>query len=121
MVVSSLTFASWHWLLDTSLGFLPVFNLALLGVFWCLYALREGSLVGVCVAHASYNWAESNLFGFDYHGDEPIGGSLINLKETGPDVLTGGGVGINTTGGLAFSLVTLVGILTLLLLARKGA
>lgn len=121
VVVSSLVFALWHWLLDASLGPLPLANLVLAGVFWCLYALREGSLVGVCVAHAAYNWAESNLFGLDFYGEEPAGGSLLNLEETGADVLTGGGVGLSTTGGLAFSFVVLPGIAALLLLARRDA
>ena len=121
VAVSSLVFASWHWLLDPSLGLLSVANLVLAGVFWALYALEEGSLFGVCAAHAAYNWAETNLFGFDFYGREPAGGSLVNLKETGPDVLTGGGVGLNTTGGLAFSLVQVVAIVLLLLLARRKA
>ncbi len=119
IVVSSLVFAMWHWLLDVSLGPLPVTNLALAGIFWSLYALKEGSLVGVCAAHAAYNWAETNLFGFDLYGSEPTGGSLINLKAAGPDVLTGGGIGLNTTGGLAFSIVQVAAIIALLFLIRK--
>ncbi len=120
VVVSSLAFALWHYLLDLSLGPIPLANLVLAGVFWSLYALREGSLLGVCAAHAAYNWAESNLFGFDSYGEEPAGGSLINLKETGANVLTGGGVSLNTTGGLAFSIVILAAIVALLLLIRRA-
>ena len=121
VAISSLAFALWHWILDPSMGPLPPMNLVLAGSFWCLYALREGSLVGVCAAHAAYNWAETNLFGFDFYGNEPTGGSLINLKETGPTVLTGGGVGLNTTGGLAFSFVQLLAIVVLLVLIRRSA
>lgn len=119
VIVSALAFVLWHWLLDTSLGTLPLANLALAGVFWGLYALKEGSLLGVIVAHAAYNWAETNLFGFGLYGSEPAGGSLLDFEETGPEVLTGGGVGLNTTGGLAFSVVQLAAVATLMLFARK--
>lgn len=74
----------------------------------------------ICVAHAAYNWAETNLFGFDFYGDEPVGGSLMNLKVTGPDALTGGGVGLNTTGGLAFTIVQLVAIAAVLILIQRS-
>lgn len=76
--------------------------------------------MGICVAHAAHNWAETNLFGFDFYGDEPVGGSLMKLKVTGPDALTGGGAGLNSTGSLAFTIVQLAAITAVLILIQRS-
>ncbi|SDZ93217.1 hypothetical protein SAMN05443667_101339 [Flavobacterium gillisiae] len=68
---------------------LAVFNTVLVGVFFSLFALRQGSLWGACALHSIWNWLQGNFFGFEVSGQE-AGPTLFNLKEIGPDWMTGG-------------------------------
>lgn len=111
VLISSLVFAAFHALnflvvnLDPFFIGLALFNLFLFGLFAALYALYEGSLWGVCSIHAVWNWAQGNLFGFEVSGGNVPGGTLFNLMEVGPDIITGGPFG--PEGGLAVTLVLL--------------
>jgi uncharacterized protein len=118
VLFSSLVFAIFH-LYQADVGLLALTNLFLLGVLLALYALYEGSLWGVCAFHAAYNWTETSLLGFDYYGEEAAGGVLLNLRQVGPDVVTGGGVGVSITGGLAQTATILLGIAILLLFVSR--
>jgi membrane protease YdiL (CAAX protease family) len=118
VLFSSLVFALFH-LYQADVGLLALMNLFLLGVLLALYALYEESLWGVCAFHAAYNWTETSLLGFDYYGEEAAGGMLLNLRQVGPDVVTGGGVGVSTTGGLGQTATILLGIATLRLFASR--
>ncbi len=115
IVVSSAIFAAFHGLNFVGLGMEPLFvglallNLFLFGVFAVLYALYEGSLWGVFSIHAVWNWAQGNLFGFEVSGGGAPGGTLFNLMEVGPDVITGGPFG--PEGGLAVTVVLVVSCL----------
>ncbi|MCB0213596.1 MAG: CPBP family intramembrane metalloprotease [Anaerolineae bacterium] len=104
VVVSSLLFAVFH-LLNPNLSIIAVLNLALFGFFTALYALYEQSLWGVFSIHSVWNWAQGNLFGFEVSGQPAPGGTLFNLMEVGPDVVTGGSFG--PEGGLSVTIVLL--------------
>jgi membrane protease YdiL (CAAX protease family) len=116
VLVSSLFFAAFH-AVNPNLTPIAGLNLVLYGLFAALYALREGGLWGIGGQHAAWNWAQGNLFGFEVSGIEPAGGMLINLLETGPDEVTGGPFG--PEGGLAITLVLLIGI-GILLAGRRS-
>ncbi len=116
ILVSSLLFALYH-SLNPDLSVLAVFNLFLFALMMAFYALYEGSLWGVFGLHAIWNWAEGNLFGFQVSGTAAWGGTLLRMKPTGAALLNGGGFG--PEGGLAVTAVLLLGILVLLLLARR--
>lgn len=111
VAISSLFFAIAHGL-NPNLTPLALINLLLYGLFAALYALREGSLWGICAFHAVWNWAQGNLFGLQVSGTELDGGMLLNLMETGPDWFTGGAFG--PEGGLAVTLVLLAGMAAML-------
>jgi hypothetical protein len=115
--VSSLVFALLH-SLNPNLSLIAVLNLFLFGVFAALYALYETSLWGVFALHSVWNWAQGNFFGLEVSGTQPRGGTLLNLQETGPDVITGGQFG--PEGGLAVTVVLLLGIAVIVLLARRS-
>ena len=119
VLVSSVFFAVLH-SLNPNLSPISVLNLFLVGVFLALWVLYEGSLWGVFAWHAVWNWAQGNLFGYEVSGLAPQGGALLDLREAGPDAVTGGPFG--PEGGLAVTVVTLTGIAVILALAtrRKG-
>ncbi len=116
VLVSSLLFALLH-SLNPNLNVIAMLNLFLFGLFAALYALYEAGLWGVFALHSVWNWAQGNLFGFEVSGTQPKGGTLLNLQEAGPDVVTGGRFG--PEGGLAVTVVLLIGIVAIALLARR--
>ncbi len=116
VLISSVVFAIYH-SLNPNLNLLAILNLFLFGFFTALYALYEGGLWGVFSIHAVWNWAQGNLFGLAVSGQEPVGGMLFDLMETGPDVLTGGGFG--PEGGIAVTIVLLVSSALVWLVSRR--
>lgn len=116
LLISSLLFALLHGL-NPGLSALAVVNLVLFGVFAGLYAMREGSIWGISALHTVWNWVQGNFFGFEVSGTIASGGTLINLMETGQDWLTGGAFG--PEGGLAVTIVLLIGILVTLFWKSK--
>jgi membrane protease YdiL (CAAX protease family) len=116
VVVSALIFAIFH-LLNPSLGPIAVINLALFGVFTAFYALYEGGVWGVFSIHAVWNWAQGNLFGFEVSGSSASGGTLLDLMEVGPDIITGGAFG--PEGGLAVTVVLVVSSVIVWLLSQR--
>lgn len=106
IAVSSFFFALIHGL-NPNISLLALVNLLLYGVFAALYALREGSLWGICAFHSIWNWAQGNVYGLSVSGQDTGVGSVINLMETGPDWFTGGAFG--PEGGLAVTVVLLLG------------
>jgi len=107
VAVSSLFFATAHGL-NPNLTPLALVNLVLYGLFGAFYALREGSLWGICAFHTAWNWAQGNLFGLQVSGNELSNGMLFDLMEIGPDWFTGGAFG--PEGGLAVTAMLLLGI-----------
>lgn len=106
ILLSSLTFAVYH-SLNPNLSLIAVINLCLFGILTAGYVLYEGGLWGVFGLHTAWNWAQGHLFGFEVSGLPPAGGTLFNLMEVGPDVVTGGLFG--PEGGLAVTAVLLAG------------
>jgi membrane protease YdiL (CAAX protease family) len=115
LLVSSLLFALLHGR-NPGLSAFALVNLALFGVFAGLYAMREGSIWGISALHSVWNWVQGNFFGFEVSGTNASGGTLLNLMETGQDWLTGGTFG--PEGGLAVTIVLLIGILVTLFWKR---
>lgn len=110
-------------LAQPDMGPLAFLNLFLFGVLLALVALEQGSIWGACALHAAFNWAETSVFGLDYYGQEAPGGVLVNLRQTGPDLFTGGGVGAGLTGGLAqmVVLVLAIGVFFAIVRPRLGS
>jgi CAAX protease family protein len=86
---------------------LALLNLFLFGVFAAVYALAEGGLWGICAWHAVWNWTMGDLLGFATDGT-PHTGLLSSIRADGPDIITGGGFGLE--GGLACTGVFLIAI-----------
>ena len=107
VAVSTVMFGLLHGM-NPGFGLLPLLNLCLYGLFMALWALKEGSLWGVCGLHSAWNWSQGNIFGLDVSGGQAGGGTIINLSQSGPAWLTGGAFG--PEGGLGVTLLLLVGI-----------
>ncbi len=116
LIVSSLVFAGLHSFNFFGLDMEPAYiglallNLFLFAVFAVLYTLYEDGLWGIFSIHAVWNWAQGNVFGFEVSGLSAPGGTFFNLKEVGPDAITGGVFG--PEGGLAVTIVLLISCAT---------
>jgi membrane protease YdiL (CAAX protease family) len=116
LLVSAIIFSLLHGL-NTGVTPLALFNLVLFSIFAGLYAMREGSLWGISAFHSLWNWAQGNFFGLETSGGKSIGGALVDLTTTGRDWLTGGAFG--PEGGLAVTIVLIIGILVILFWKQK--
>ncbi len=87
-------------------------NLGLYALLAAVYALREGSLWGVCGLHAAWNWVQGNVLGLPVSGISVIGPVGLRLHLNAPRWLSGGAFG--PEGGLAVTVVTLVALLVVL-------
>lgn len=70
-----------------------ILQLVLFGGFATLYAIKEGSVWGVCGWHAAWNWTQSNLFGLALTGHDSASASVLDLGTRGHELLTGGEFG----------------------------
>jgi membrane protease YdiL (CAAX protease family) len=116
ILISAVDFAVYH-SLNPNVSPVAFLNLFLFGLFTALYVLYEGSLWGVFGIHAAWNWAQGNLFGLEVSGIPPAGGTLFNLMEAGPDVVTGGAFG--PEGGLAVTIVLIGATLAVWMLSER--
>ena len=117
VLLSSSAFGLLH-LLNPNLNWLAMLNLVLFGIFAALYTLWEEGLWGIFAIHSVWNWAQGNLFGFEVSGNAFGGDSLLDLNETGPDLLTGGAFG--PEGGLAVTLVLVLSCVVVWWVDRRG-
>ncbi|HWQ87889.1 type II CAAX endopeptidase family protein [Brevundimonas sp.] len=94
-------------------------NILLFGLFISLYAVREGSLWGVCGWHAAWNWLLGLGFGLEVSGMAVDATPLITDLTTAPGAawwLTGGAFGPEAS--LVTTAVLLAGIVVLMARGR---
>ncbi len=115
IMLSSIMFALLHALND-NITIFAIINLLLFGIFISLLALRQASIIGVCIWHAMWNWLQGNFFGLQVSGNQE-GISILNFKETGEDWITGGEFG--PEGGFVITIILLLGIGILFIINRK--
>ncbi len=116
VILSSSIFGLLH-LFNPNLSWLAMVNLVLFGLFAALYALWEEGLWGVFAIHSVWNWAQGNLFGLPVSGQPFSSNTLLEMTETGPDLLTGGAFG--PEGGLVVTGVLVISALVVWLIARR--
>lgn len=112
ILLSSSLFGILHGL-NQGVTVFAVVNIILVGIFFSLFALRQGSLWGACGLHSIWNWMQGNFFGFQVSGHDG-GPTLLNIKEIGPDWITGGTFG--PEGGFICTLIILAGIAIIIFL-----
>ncbi|MEJ5240807.1 MAG: type II CAAX endopeptidase family protein [Anaerolineales bacterium] len=106
LAASVILFAALH-AFNPGLTPLALVNLALFGLFAALYALREGTLWGVCACHSAWNWALGSVLGLAVSGGEFEQG-ILNLQINGPEWITGGAFG--PEGGLVTTIALLLAL-----------
>lgn len=101
---------------NDGIGVLPVANLMLLGILLGCWTITDGALWGVCAFHATWNWAQSKLFGTAVSGQgSGSGGVFVVAPDAdGAQILTGGTFGVE---GSALTTVVL-GVAILVTLPR---
>lgn len=112
IIVSTLIFVLLHGMNPniTEVGFT---NLALFSVFACLYALREGDIIGICALHSAWNWFMGPVMGVYVSGIDMPGETLGKIAYTSENaLLTGGNFGLE--GGLLCTLVLVIGSVILI-------
>jgi membrane protease YdiL (CAAX protease family) len=106
-LISSIIFALLH-LGNSGISVIAIINLVLFALLMVLYVLKDGSIWSACAWHSSWNWTLGNVLGLSVSGTgEKV--SLINLKTSGHELVTGGGFG--PEGSLITSIVLLVAII----------
>lgn len=116
VLVSSIVFSMAH-LGNDGVTVLSIGNLMLYGAFAAIYFLRTDSIWGIAALHSFWNCAQGNLFGQKVSGIV-LDTSLFTFSQNeGYDWLHGGSFGLE--GGVATTLVLLIGIAILLLLPQR--
>lgn len=118
LTMSSLVFAFAHFA-NNGVTFLGVLNVFLFGLFAGIYVLRRGSLWGIGALHASWNFTQGILFGFNVSGNTSNAGILKFTQTEGFDSLNGGAFG--PEGGMFTTLVIFIAIGVLLASRPKRA
>lgn len=119
IVFSSLLFAIFH---GANIGFtwLAGINLFIIALFFALIYIYTDSIWLTCAAHSAWNFCQGSLYGLEVSGSTS-GASIISSSYTpdAPAYMYGGAFG--PEGGLAVTIVTIVGIaiISALLIHKK--
>lgn len=122
VIVNSTIFAALHLGNEglDHINWIAMANIVLVGLFLSLYAVREGSLLGVFGFHAAWNWLLGLGFGLDVSGSTVDVPALIvdfDNRAEAADWLTGSSFG--PEGSLVVSAVLFLGVLWFLLPQKK--
>ncbi len=115
-VGSSVMFGLYHGL-NPGATPLSTLNLMLAGLFLGLPYVLTGSLAVPIGLHVTWNFFQGPVFGFSVSG-LALRPSLLEVQQTGPDLLTGGAFG--PEGGLVGVVATVLGALVVLWWIQNG-
>ena len=94
-------------------------NLTLFGVFASVYFIKRGSIWGIAAIHSIWNFVQGNLYGIKVSGTESSCSVFSSVSAEGKTLINGGDFGLE--GGLAVTVVLVIGILFLLTRRAKDA
>lgn len=116
ILANALFFAALH-LLNQGISVLAFLNLVLFGVFASVYFLKRGNIWGVAAFHSVWNLVQGNFYGIRVSGMEMQCSVLQSDMVAGKEIWNGGAFGLE--GGLAVTIVYVVGIAVLLCMKGK--
>ncbi|NLO99105.1 MAG: CPBP family intramembrane metalloprotease [Clostridiaceae bacterium] len=117
VISNSVLFALLH-IFNNGIDVIPLINLMLFGIFASIYTLKTDSIWGICALHTTWNFAQGNIFGIKVSGiDTQVSLFSFKLKEAGA-LINGGAFGLE--GGIAVTLVLIIGIFILLSIEGRG-
>lgn len=117
LFASSAIFSLLH-IFNPGVTLLALVNIFLFGVFAALYFLRRGDIWGIGAIHTIWNFAQGNLFGCSVSGTGNGGSVLLTRFSQESTLFTGGTFG--PEGGIAVTIVLLIGIAVLLPMKNKN-
>lgn len=118
ILINSVVFAMLH-LANNGISILAFINLILFGVFASIYVLRTENLWGACAIHSAWNFFQGNVFGILVSGTDSFTSILSITNNDSLNFINGGSFGME--GGIAVSIVLIIGIVLLLFYKRKSA
>ncbi|MGN0141755.1 MAG: CPBP family intramembrane glutamic endopeptidase [Roseburia sp.] len=113
---NALFFAALH-LLNNGISVLAFINLTLFGVFASVYFVKRGNIWGIGAFHSVWNLVQGNFYGIRVSGMETECSIFSSQMVSGKELWNGGAFGLE--GGLAVTIVLLVGIAILLTMKAK--
>ena len=116
VLLNSLFFAALH-LGNSGISVLAFINLTLFGVFASVYFIKRGSIWGIGAIHSIWNFVQGNFYGIKVSGMETSCTVFDSISVEGKGFINGGDFGLE--GGLAVTLVLVVGTIILLLRPAK--
>ena len=108
---------AWLHLGNSGISAIALVNLFLFGILASLYFLRRGSIWGICAIHSAWNFAQGNVFGLNVSGNA-LSESLFVTVQSERTLISGGTFG--PEGGVAVTIVFIIGILILLPMKNKN-
>lgn len=116
VLLNSLFFAALH-LGNAGMSVLAFINLTLFGIFASVYFIKRGSIWGIGAIHSIWNFVQGNFYGIKVSGMETSCTVFESLVVENKTLINGGDFGLE--GGLAVTLVLVIGTVILLLSPAK--
>lgn len=111
MIANSLIFSIFH-LGNAGFSLMAFINIFLMGLVFSLIFYISDSLYVVGAAHSFWNMTMANIYGITVSGNKSAGATYFTTSLKGPDLISGGGFGVEgsivTTIVLAILIVILI-------------
>lgn len=117
VLLNSLFFAALH-LGNAGMSVLAFINLSLFGIFASVYFIKRGNIWGIGAIHSIWNFVQGNFYGIKVSGMETSCTVFDSLVVEGKSLINGGDFGLE--GGLAVTIVLVIGTIILLLIPAKS-
>ncbi len=116
VLLNSLFFAALH-LGNAGMSVLAFINLTLFGIFASVYFIKRGNIWGIGAIHSIWNFVQGNFYGIKVSGMETSCTVFDSLVVEGKSLINGGDFGLE--GGLAVTIVLVIGTIILLLIPAR--